>query len=637
MTMYALRPYRFLSAPSVSSADALRKLFLSRVLSIMAHYNFKKITVVPSAKDFVDIVLSRTQRKTPTVIHRHYKISRIRGFYMRKIKYTQQNYHDKLTQIITDFPRLEDIHPFYADLMNVLYDKDHYKLALGQINTARHLIDNVAKDYVRLMKYGDSLYRCKQLKRAALGRMCTIMKRQNQSLQYLEQVRQHVARLPSIDPNTRTLLVCGFPNVGKSSFMNKVTRADVEVQPYAFTTKSLFVGHMDYKYLRWQVVDTPGILDHSLEERNTIEMQCGHTLEEQIELFNGIKPLFANKPLIVVLNKVDVIRPEELTEEKRELLNVFNQDGIMTVKTEACDQLLAQRVEVKMKSKKAKDVMNRLHVAMPTQRDQKERPPCIPQAVLEKRQAMSVEGAEPKRKLAKDLENELGEYYYMDLRQHWDLKNDEEKHDIIPEIYLGKNVADFIDPDIMKKLEELEKEEELREAAGLYDSEPEELTPEQEEIRKTAQQIREKKKLIVQAHREMKPRNNRAKLPRSTFLKAQAARSRKNITEEVGGDVEMEGIEEGDVAEKRSRSQTPMSRKRKRAASNGARSLSRPPRDQSGISSPEKKKKAKKLSKVVQRGINRMGKAGEADRKIATKMPKHMFAGKRKMNKVQRR
>lgn len=58
--------------------------------------------------------------------------------------------------------------------------------------------------------------------------------------------------------------------------MNKVTRADVEVQPYAFTTKSLFVGHMDYKYLRWQVIDTPGILDHSLEERNTIEMQVLH-------------------------------------------------------------------------------------------------------------------------------------------------------------------------------------------------------------------------------------------------------------------------------------------------------------------------------------------------------------------------
>lgn len=48
-------------------------------------------------------------------------------------------------------------------------------------------ISSVAKDYVRLMKYGDSLYRCKQLKRAALGRMCTILKRQKQSLEYLEQ------------------------------------------------------------------------------------------------------------------------------------------------------------------------------------------------------------------------------------------------------------------------------------------------------------------------------------------------------------------------------------------------------------------------------------------------------------------
>ena len=84
-------------------------------------------------------------------------------------------------------------------------------------------------------------------------------------------VRQHLSRLPSIDPLTRTMLICGFdpfylllmcclqlngcrfPNVGKSSLINKLTRADVEVQPYAFTTKSLYVGHMDYKYLRWQV------------------------------------------------------------------------------------------------------------------------------------------------------------------------------------------------------------------------------------------------------------------------------------------------------------------------------------------------------------------------------------------------
>src|ERR1700720_366235 len=133
--------------------------------------------------------------------------------------------------------------------------------------------------------------------------MATVMRRQKDPLAYLEQVRQHISRLPAIDPNTRTLLICGYPNVGKSSFINKVTRADVDVQPYAFTTKSLFVGHLDYKYLRWQVIDTPGILDHPLEDMNTIEMQsitalahlkscvlyfmdlseqCGYTVEAQV-------------------------------------------------------------------------------------------------------------------------------------------------------------------------------------------------------------------------------------------------------------------------------------------------------------------------------------------------------------------
>ena len=55
----------------------------------MVQYNFKKIAVVPTSKDFIDVILSKTQRKTPTVVHKQYKIGRIRAFYMRKIKFTQ--------------------------------------------------------------------------------------------------------------------------------------------------------------------------------------------------------------------------------------------------------------------------------------------------------------------------------------------------------------------------------------------------------------------------------------------------------------------------------------------------------------------------------------------------------------------
>lgn len=72
----------------------------------MVLYNFKKIQVVPSSTEFIDIVLTRTQRKTPTVVHPGYAISRIRSFYMRKVKFTQATFHDRLTQILEDFPKI---------------------------------------------------------------------------------------------------------------------------------------------------------------------------------------------------------------------------------------------------------------------------------------------------------------------------------------------------------------------------------------------------------------------------------------------------------------------------------------------------------------------------------------------------
>eukprot|EP00960_Hanusia_phi_P038035 753252-Hanusia_phi.AAC.1 len=480
----------------------------------MVVYNFKKIAPVPTSKDFVDVVLSKTQRQTPTVVHKQYAIGRIRAFYMRKVKYAQQCYEEKIARILDEFPRLNDIHPFYADLMNVLYDRDHYKLALGQLNMARGLIDKIGKDYLRLLKFGDSLYRCKQLKRAALGRMCTLMKKLKSSLEYLEQVRQHLARLPSIDPNTRTLLVCGFPNVGKSSFMNKVTRADVEVQPYAFTTKSLFVGHMDYKYLRWQVIDTPGILDHSLEERNTIEMQsvtalvhlkacilyfvdlseqCGYSIKQQVSLFQNIKPLFEGKPLMVVLNKSDMKTIDQCSPEEQELVktmqgpniqfitcSTLTDEGVTGLKTVACDSLLAHRVNTKVsraeKAGKESSVLDGIHVAMPEGRDTSERPPIIPPSVMARMQ--QGETTKTNRKLQKEIQEECGGagVYSMDYReQYLGLKKDDWKFDIIPEIMDGKNIADFVDPDIERMLEELEREEEERDARGEYEEDPDAL------------------------------------------------------------------------------------------------------------------------------------------------------------------
>lgn len=55
------------------------------------------------------------------------------------------------------------------------------------------------------------------------------------------------------------------------------------------------------------------------------------------------------------------------------------------------------------------------------------------------------------------------------------LADDSWKYDVIPEFLNGKNVADFIDPDIIEKLDALEREEEALEAQGFYASDEEEM------------------------------------------------------------------------------------------------------------------------------------------------------------------
>ena len=89
---------------------------------------------------------------------------------------------------------------------------------------------------------------------------------------------------------------------------------------------------------------------------------------------------------------------------------------------------------------------------------------------------MEVDGVDatglpkPSRRTLRDLELEMGADYTFDLQEHWDLEDEDWKKDKIPEIFNGRTIADFVDPDILVKLEALEKEEEARELAGVYDS-----------------------------------------------------------------------------------------------------------------------------------------------------------------------
>jgi nucleolar GTP-binding protein len=207
--------------------------------------------------------------------------------------------------------------------------------------------------------------------------------------------------------------------------------------------------------------------------------------------------------------------------------------------SQACDRLLAHRVDIKLKSRKVNDVLNRLHVAQPQKRDDRVRAPFIPEGVIERLESMQVNNNQTegsKKKTERDLEVELEEDYHLDLRKTWSLKKNEERYDILPEIHRNKNIADFIDPEIMAKLEELEHEEEARDQAGFYDMDESEDDEETTAIRKLAKKIRYKRQVIIGESRSRKQARRTPSVPRP---KLPIARERlENTMSELGIDMD---------------------------------------------------------------------------------------------------
>ena len=335
------------------------------------------------------------------------------------------------------------------------------------------------------------------------------------------------------------------------------------------------------------------------------------------------------------LSEEDLKLIEEMKTEEAVVLNMstLTEEGVMAVKNAACERLLDQRVEEKMKSRRIGDHLSRFHVAMPKLRDDKERLPCTPQVVMEAGESQKTE---------KDLEDENGGagVYNVSLKKKYILADESWKDDIIPEICDGHNVADFMDPDILNRLEELTSEEDHRRKAEKeedeFEIEGEKLTEEQ---KKQLADIRKKKALLIQEHRLKKSNaQNRAAVPRK-FNK-----DKKFTRERLGRDLSSLGLDPSS-AMNHARSK---SRGRKRERCDDVNdeqqsnkklciSRSRSVLAGEGFKDSSQKIKAIKIGNKSHRKRNKDARRGEADRVIPTLKPKHLFSGKRGKGKTQRR
>ncbi|KAF5412085.1 MAG: GTPase [Euryarchaeota archaeon] len=227
----------------------------------------------------------------------------------------------RLLKTVHDFPNFDELSPFYYELTETIVGIERLKMSLASVQWAGNKVRSIARDYQKKMKYGDPVH----IRKQAYARIASIVNEVDENLRFLNDARGKLRKLPEIS-GVPTIIVAGYPNVGKSSFVRRVTDAKPEIATYPFTTKGIYIGHFYRDKMRYQVVDTPGLLDRPLDSRNAIELQaisalkhvgdlvlllidpaehCGYPLTAQLSLLHGIEQTLAI-PVLAVANKCDL-------------------------------------------------------------------------------------------------------------------------------------------------------------------------------------------------------------------------------------------------------------------------------------------------------------------------------------------
>jgi nucleolar GTP-binding protein len=246
-----------------------------------------------------------------------------------KLQSVAQYLDSTLSGYVKSFPSLDEMHPFRRELLDLLLDLGRLKKALGALDWARKKILELCGEKLRLMRRSFDLNVVDDAREEAYGRVASVMKQVKKDLDFLIWAREKIRKLPTIFPESPTVVIAGYPNVGKSMLVAKLSSARPEVAPYPFTTKGMIVGHFTHRWRKYQVIDTPGLLDRPLSERNQIELQavlalrhladvlvflidptgaCGASVEKQRELLSQIRGDFPKSMIIEVESKSDLKR-----------------------------------------------------------------------------------------------------------------------------------------------------------------------------------------------------------------------------------------------------------------------------------------------------------------------------------------
>ena len=251
-----------------------------------------------------------------------------------------------ITEILSIYKALfRQLHPFEATVAEltvvsrVKAGLPHLDDVLNDLRLLRAMTSRIGKEYAAKASNATSSIEAKEILTQGMAELEALYEHspEAQSLAALVEIQKDLRRIPIVELDTPTVVLVGSPNVGKSSIVRAVSSGTPEVNDYPFTTRGVTIGHIvdASRGLRFQVMDTPGLLDRPEEERNEMEKltfaSLAHlptavifvidvsglsgrlsTLEAQLNVRAYLKSRFPRRPWIDVVSKADLEMPPEV-------------------------------------------------------------------------------------------------------------------------------------------------------------------------------------------------------------------------------------------------------------------------------------------------------------------------------------
>ncbi len=323
--------------------------------------NFQTLSHIETAEEYIDQLFragqdAGTNARAPSEEKKskYVTITRLmksRAIEAAKVRAVAKTGMRILDHIVESYPRLDTLDPFYRALVECTLDYGFLKKCLGSLAWGQDMLKNIEQKTVQNIRVTRDIPMINKHRRAFYGRAASIFKQLQKFLAYLEEGRKVMKKFPAIKTSVPTVVIAGAPNVGKSSILSAVTGSTPKIASYPFTTQNLMVGYLEKEKTKIQLIDTPGLLDRPIHERNPIEKQallalkhlaklilfvldpsesCGYSFQEQLHLLRELRTMFSI-PVLVVANKTDLAFDKKLAEETL-LVSVEKKQGIEELK-----------------------------------------------------------------------------------------------------------------------------------------------------------------------------------------------------------------------------------------------------------------------------------------------------------------